>query len=57
MKKHQKSKTTFRKMVNEIYLISKKRGGGMVKMEAVDDFISYEDLVERFEQEIQAFLK
>lgn len=105
MKKHQKKQKAFKKVVNETYVISKKRGGGLVKMEAwedqngevvkyslayinpfifagdngrvigydnthdyhhkhemgetfpVDDFTSYEALVERFEQEIQTFLK
>ena len=105
MKKHGKKTKAFKKVINERYVLPKKRGGGIVKMEAwedqdgkvvryslayinpfifagdngrvmgydntheyhhkhymgetfpVGDFISYEELVERFEQEIQEFLK
>jgi hypothetical protein len=105
MKQKSTKHDAFNKVVNEIYVVPKKHGGGTVKIEAwedqggnivkysmayinplifaddhgriigydntheyhhkhylgetfpVEDFTSYEDLVERFEQEIQAFLK
>ena len=37
MKKSSKKTKAFRKVVNETYLIPKKRGGGMVKIEAWED--------------------
>ena len=105
MAKKGKKQKTYQKVVNEIYPLVKKRGGGLIKIEAwedsngiiakysmayinhliysddngrvlgydnahnyhhkhylgkitsVNDFTSYQDLVERFKYEIKEFIK